>query len=222
MNRHHVRALVFLALLALPAVAQAKKPNGGVEWPGPIEAFHMGECGDNVVAFKKALRKMGYIVNRGRCFKGKTARGVLAYRKVNGMNRSTRAGKGLVKRVLAGKGAYRVRHPGAGEHVEAPLSKQVLVFAKGEEPFAVYPVSSGKSSTPTVTGHFSFYQDRTGLQLARHVLLLLLLRRLRRARLRIGARLPRQPRLHPHLHRRPARDLQPHSLRRADLRLLDG
>jgi len=162
MNRHLVRALVLLALLALPAAAQAKRPNGGVEWPGPIEAFHKGECGDNVVAFKKALHKLGYIVNRGRCFKDKTARGVLAYRKVNGMNRSSKAGKGLVKRVLAGRGAYRVRHPGAGEHVEASLSKQVLVFARGGKPFAVYPVSSGKSSTPTVTGHFSFIRTEPG------------------------------------------------------------
>jgi hypothetical protein len=162
MNRRLVRALVVVSLLALPAVAQAKKPNGSVEWPGPIEAFHQGECGDNVVAFKQAMRKLGYIANSGRCFGGKTARGVLAYRKVNGMNRSSRAGKGLVKRVLAGKGAYRVRHPGAGEHLEAPLSKQVLVFAKGDRPFAVYPVSSGKSSTPTVTGHFHFVRQEPG------------------------------------------------------------
>jgi lipoprotein-anchoring transpeptidase ErfK/SrfK len=78
------------------------------------------------------------------------------------MERSSRAGKGLVKRVFAGRGAYRVRHPGAGRHVEAPLSKQVLVFARGDRPVAVYPVSSGKSSTPTVTGHFSFIRTEPG------------------------------------------------------------
>lgn len=162
MNCRLVSALVLTALLALPAAAQAKKANGGVEWPGPIEAFHRGECGNNVVAFKKALRKLGYIANRGRCYKGKTARGVLAYRKVNGMNRGMRAGKGLVKRVLAGKGGYRVRHRGAGRHVEASLGKQVLVFAKGRRPYAIYPVSSGKSSTPTVTGHFEFIRTEPG------------------------------------------------------------
>ena len=87
---------------------------------------------------------------------------MLAYRKVNGMSRSTRAGKGLVKSVFAGRGGYHVRHPGAGEHVEAPLSKQVLVFTKGDKPFAIYPISSGKSSTPTVTGHFSFIRTEPG------------------------------------------------------------
>jgi hypothetical protein len=131
-------------------------------WKVSFPALHQGQCGDVVVGFKKAMRSMGYIANDGRCFGGKTARGVLAYRKVNGMSRSYRAGKGLVKRAFAGKGGYRVRHPNAGEHLEAPLSKQILVFAKDDKPFAIYPVSSGKSSTPTVTGHFEFIRQEPG------------------------------------------------------------
>ncbi|HEU4392954.1 MAG TPA: L,D-transpeptidase [Solirubrobacterales bacterium] len=131
-------------------------------WKVSFPALHQGQCGDTVVGFKKAMRKMGYIANSGRCFGGKTARGVLAYRKVNDMARSSRAGKGLVKRVFAGKGGYHVRYPNAGEHLEAPLSKQVLVFTKGDKPFAIYPVSSGKSSTPTVTGHFEFIRTEPG------------------------------------------------------------
>jgi hypothetical protein len=131
-------------------------------WKVSYPALHRGQCGDVVVGFKKAMRKMGYIANDGRCFGGKTGRGVLAYRKVNDMSRSMRAGAGLVKSVFAGKGAYVVRHPGAGEHVEAPLSKQVLVFAKGDKPFAIYPISSGKPSTPTVTGHFQFIRQEPG------------------------------------------------------------
>jgi hypothetical protein len=131
-------------------------------WRVAFPALHQGQCGEVVIGFKKVMRKMGYIANSGRCFGGKTARGVLAYRKVNGMTRSSRAGKGLVKRAFGGKGEYKVLHPDAGEHLEAPLSKQVLVFAKGDKPFAVYPVSSGKSSTPTVTGHFSFIRQEPG------------------------------------------------------------
>lgn len=131
-------------------------------WKVSFPSLHQGQCGDVVVGFKKAMRKMGYIANSGSCFGGKTARGVLAYRKVNGMSRSMRAGAGLVKKAFSGKGGYEVRHPGAGEHVEAPLSKQVLVFAKGDKPFAIYPISSGKSSTPTVTGHYEFIRQEPG------------------------------------------------------------
>jgi hypothetical protein len=131
-------------------------------WRVSFPALRQGKCGPVVVAFKKAMRKMGYVANDGRCFGGKTARGVLAYRKVNGMARSMRAGKGLVKSVFAGRGGYRVRHPGAGHHVEVPLSKQVLVFARDGKPYAIYPISSGKSSTPTVTGHFRFIRTEPG------------------------------------------------------------
>jgi hypothetical protein len=145
------------ATAALAADSTVRK-----SWRVSFPALHEGQCGEVVVGFKKAMRKMGYIANSGSCFGGKTARGVLAYRKVNGMSRSSRAGRSLVERAFSGRGAYRVRHPGAGEHLEAPLSKQVLVFAKGDKPFAVYPVSSGKSSTPTVTGHFTFIRTEPG------------------------------------------------------------
>lgn len=131
-------------------------------WKVSFPALHQGQCGDVVVGFKKAMRKLGYIANSGRCYGGKTARGVLAYRKVNDKSRSMRAGKGLVESVFAGKGGYQVRHPGAGQHVEAPLSKQVLVFAEGDKAVAIYPISSGKSSTPTVTGHYEFIRPEPG------------------------------------------------------------
>jgi hypothetical protein len=155
-------SLAVAVVVALPGAAQAKKPNGGVEWPGKVEALHPGECGHNVDSFNEGLRAMGYIASRGRCFGGRTARGVLAYRKVNGMARDERAGRGLVKEVFAGHGAYRVRHPGAGEHAEVPLARQVLVLAKGDRPFAIYPVSTGKPSTPTITGHYHFYLRSPG------------------------------------------------------------
>jgi L,D-transpeptidase catalytic domain len=162
MNGRLVFVLILPALLMVPAASQAKKSNGGVEWPGPIEAFHPGECGPNVAAFKKALRKLGYASGGGRCFNGRTGREVLAYRKVNGMARNEHAGKRVVKRVLAGRGGYRVRRPGAGEHAEVPLDKQVLVLSKGDRPFAIYPVSTGKPSTPTITGEYSFYRREPG------------------------------------------------------------
>ena len=151
-----------LAVLVVSGAAQAKKPNGGTVWPGKVEALHPGECGQNVATFNRRLGGMGYVANRGRCFKGKTGRGVLAYRKVNGMARDEHAGKRLVERVFANRGGYRVRHPGAGEHAEVPLDKQVLVLAKGKRPFAIYPVSTGKPSTPTVTGEYSFYRREPG------------------------------------------------------------
>lgn len=153
----------YAAAAHLPATASLRGDRTvRKSWKLRYPALHRGQCSPVVVGFKKAMRKMGYVANSGRCFGGKTARGVLAYRKVNGMSRSMRAGKGLVKRVFAGRGGYRVRHPGAGRHVEAPLGKQVLVFARGGKPYAIYPTSSGTSATPTVTGHYRFHRTEPG------------------------------------------------------------
>jgi len=131
-------------------------------WRVSFPALHPGECGRVVKGFKKAMAKMGYASGGGRCFNGRTGREVLAYRKVNGMARTERAGRGLVKDVFGGRGGYHVRYPGAGEHAEVSLSKQVLVLSKGDKPFAIYPVSTGKPSTPTVTGHYTFYRREPG------------------------------------------------------------
>ena len=125
-------------------------------WKVTYKAVGSGQCSNVVAGFKKALRRMGFLPGGGKCFKGKTGRAVLAYRKVNNMRRNSHAGKGLVKRVYSGRGGYNVRHRGAGDHVEVPLGKQVLVFAKGDRPYAIYPISSGAPSTPTVQGHFKF------------------------------------------------------------------
>jgi hypothetical protein len=130
-------------------------------WKVRYKGLSFGDCGRLATGFRKALRRIGYI-GHGDCYRGKTARGVLAYRKANGMSRNFHAGKGLVKQVFLGKGRYRVRHPGYGEHVEVSLSRQILVFANGKRPVAVYPISSGAPATPTVQGHFEFYSSQPG------------------------------------------------------------
>jgi hypothetical protein len=135
-----------------------KRKSWRVSFPG----LHAGQCGRVVKGFKRAMAKMGYASGGGRCFDGRTGREVLAYRKVNGMSRTERAGRGLVKDVFGGRGGYHVRYPDAGEHAEVPLAKQVLVLTKGDKPFAIYPVSTGKPSTPTVTGHYTFYRREPG------------------------------------------------------------
>jgi hypothetical protein len=129
-----------------------------VEFPG----VKPGECSKVVEGFKAALAKMGYVSGGGKCFNGRLGREVLAYRKVNDMDRTKKAGPGLVKAVYGGKGGYHVKYPSAGEHAEVPLAKQVLVLIKDGKPFAIYPVSTGKPSTPTVTGHYEFYRQEPG------------------------------------------------------------
>ena len=44
-----------------------------------------------------------------------------------------------------------------GKHVEADLSRQVLVLLRGGKVDRIYTTSSGKASTPTVLGRFKVY-----------------------------------------------------------------
>jgi lipoprotein-anchoring transpeptidase ErfK/SrfK len=131
-------------------------------WRVSFPKLDRGECSPVVGAFKSHLAKMGYVSGGGKCFTARLGREVLAYRKVNDMDRTKKAGPGIVKSVFEGKGAYHVKYPDAGEHAEVPLAKQVLVLVKDGKPFAIYPVSTGKPSTPTITGHYEFYRQEPG------------------------------------------------------------
>jgi hypothetical protein len=146
-----------VATAALGADSTVRK-----SWTVSFPKLNPGECSPVVAAFKAHLASMGYVSGGGKCFTARLGREVLAYRKVNDMDRNKKAGPGLLQAAFEGKGGYQVKYPDAGEHVEAPLAKQVLVLIKNGKPFAIYPISSGKPSTPTITGHYTFYRQEPG------------------------------------------------------------
>jgi len=121
------------------------------------------QCGRVVAGFRRALNQLALVPDKGRCFNGKMERAVLAYRKLNDMTRNSRASKTVVQRVFNGNGGYHVRRPELGDHMEAPLAKQVIVFSKGDRPYAIFPIASGKPSTPTILGTYSFYMKEPGM-----------------------------------------------------------
>ena len=145
------------ASAALPGAASSRE-KFGVRYPG----LHLGKCGRVVRGFKKALKEQGYVPSGGSCFNDQDARAVLAFRKVNNDGHNFHSGAGIVKAVFAGHGAFHLKYPKAGKHAEVSISKQVLVLAAGGKPVQTYHVSTGKSSTPTITGHFNFYLRQPG------------------------------------------------------------
>lgn len=131
-------------------------------WKVRFPALRPGQCGRVIRGFRKALNDLAMVPSKKSCFDGKMRRAVLAYRKLNGLGRSSRASKQVVKRIFNRKGGYRVKRPGLGNHMEASLSKQVLVFAKGKRPYAIFPIASGAPATPTILGTFSVYRKDPG------------------------------------------------------------
>jgi peptidoglycan hydrolase-like protein with peptidoglycan-binding domain len=121
-----------------------------------------GARGPAVRLLQQRLAAKCYVVGRRGLFDERTARAVLAFRKVAGMARTAAADSALFKAVLAGKGTFRVRHPEHGKHVEADLSRQVVALIRGSRVERIYPASSGKPSTPTIQGSFRVYSKLPG------------------------------------------------------------
>jgi lipoprotein-anchoring transpeptidase ErfK/SrfK len=115
-----------------------------------------------VVLLKQGLRALGYPAGNGPAITEKLGRSLLAFRKTNSLARIYTADRHIYEMVFAGRGAFKLRYPQAGKHVEADLSRQVVVLADKGRPVATYPTSSGKPSTPTVLGHYHFYTKAAG------------------------------------------------------------
>ena len=115
-----------------------------------------------VSVVQKGLRRLAFVTSDGGSFDGALSRAVLAFRKTNNMARTSRVSPKILEMLLNGEGGYRLKYPKAGKHVEADLSRQVLVLARGGKPVRIYHTSTGAPATPTVVGSFRFYRKQPG------------------------------------------------------------
>lgn len=125
-------------------------------------SLNKGDRGSSVAALNDLLNGLGFVSSRGSKYSSATGRAVLAYRKVNNMARKEKATGSIFKKLAKGKGGFKLEHPGAGKHVEADLSRQVMVLAKNGEVDEIYTISSGAPATPTIRGKFRFYRKDAG------------------------------------------------------------
>jgi len=121
-----------------------------------------GERGIKVLLLQRALLSEGFATPVTGYYDDATARGVLAFRKTNGLGRDGYATREVFAKLLRGEGAFRLRYPRAGKHVEFDWSRQVLVLARGGKPYRTYHTSSGAPATPTVFGSYRFYYKVPG------------------------------------------------------------
>jgi hypothetical protein len=64
--------------------------------------------------------------------------------------------------LLNGVGQFHVRFPQNGRHAEGDLSNQLLALIDGSKVELIFPISSGKPSTPTILGNFRVYERTPG------------------------------------------------------------
>jgi hypothetical protein len=85
-----------------------------------------------------------------------------AYHRLLGHGVSTSLDGATISELLNGVGQFHVRYPKHGKHAEGDLTRQVLALIDKGQVLALYPISSGKPSTPTVLGSFRVYLKTPG------------------------------------------------------------
>jgi hypothetical protein len=122
-----------------------------------------GAQGSSVWLLQAELAALHYDVPRNGIFEEATARAVIAYRKLTGLERVPSTDTRIFQLLQEGAGGFHVRYRGDGRHVEADLTRQVLAeIEPGGNVRAIFQISSGKPSTPTVVGRFRVYEKTPG------------------------------------------------------------
>jgi peptidoglycan hydrolase-like protein with peptidoglycan-binding domain len=123
-----------------------------------------GASGQSVRLLQSELNSLHYVVPLSGVFDEGTGRALIAYRKMTGLARVAYAGSAVFARLAHGGGVFHVRYRSDGRHVEADLTRQVLAeIEPGGHVRAIYTMSSGKPSTPTVVGRFRVYSKTPGV-----------------------------------------------------------
>jgi hypothetical protein len=123
-----------------------------------------GASGQSVRLLQSELDVLHYAVPLTGIFDEGTGRAVIAYRKMMGLERVPIADGHVFELMRRRAGSFHVRYRSDGRHIEADLTRQVLAeIEPGGHVQAIYTMSSGKPSTPTVVGRFRVYLKTPGV-----------------------------------------------------------
>jgi hypothetical protein len=116
-----------------------------------------GARGTFVTLIQQRLNALHIFVPQSGVYDTYTGLALDAYHRLLGHGFSQSLDGATVSELLNGVGTFHVRYPRDGTHVEGDLSRQLLAEINGSKVIWIYPISSGKPSTPTVLGRFQVY-----------------------------------------------------------------
>jgi peptidoglycan hydrolase-like protein with peptidoglycan-binding domain len=120
--------------------------------PAPA-GFGQGSRSPAVQAFEAKLAEMHYDVGKvDGYFDSMTSHAVLAFQKVNGMGRTSRATDDVVAKIMAASTPGAMLPGGGATRVEVDLKRQVLFLWKGGGLYRILDVSSGSGKRYCVDG----------------------------------------------------------------------
>ena len=121
-----------------------------------------GARGRFVALIQQRLLALHVFLPQSGVYDSYTALALDAYHRLLGWGTSPGLDGRTISYLLDGFGAFKVRFPGHGDHAEGDLGHQLLALIRGAKVHWIFPISSGKSSTPTILGDFRVYSRVPG------------------------------------------------------------
>ncbi len=181
---HHARLRVelsrnrtygrFAETMSIPSAGQvvvrathdSTSEQGGFEASRSFEALDEnvgpGSTGRFVQLVQQQLAALHFYIPETGVYDNGTELAVDAYHRLLGWGTYKTLDRRTISFLLNGWGQFKVRYPNHGRHAEGNLSKQVLALIDGDKVDYIFPISSGKPSTPTVLGNFHVYLRTPG------------------------------------------------------------
>jgi len=121
-----------------------------------------GATGRFVQLIQQRLAALHFYVPQTGVYDQGTGLAVDAYHRLLHWGTSQNLDGRTISFLLDGFGQFHVRFPSHGRHAEGNLSLQLLALADGGKVDMIFPISSGKPSTPTILGDFQVYDRVPG------------------------------------------------------------
>jgi hypothetical protein len=121
-----------------------------------------GSTGRLIQLIQRQLAALRFYIPQTGAYDQGTGLALDAYHRLLRWGTSQTLDARTITALLDGYGTFRVRFPNHGRHAEGNLSLQLLALVDGSRVDAIYPISSGKPSTPTILGDFHVYSKVPG------------------------------------------------------------
>ena len=126
------------------------------------ENVGFGSTGPFVNLVQQRLQALHIFIPQTGVYDSWTGWAVDAYHRLLRSGTSQSLDGRTISYLLNGWGEFKIRFPQNGHHAEGNLGLQLLALADGANVQYIFPISSGKPSTPTVLGNFRIYQRTPG------------------------------------------------------------
>jgi lipoprotein-anchoring transpeptidase ErfK/SrfK len=121
-----------------------------------------GSTGAMVQLIQQRLAALHFYIPQTGVYDQGTGLAIDAYHRLMHWGTYQTVDNATITYLLNGWGQFKVRFPNHGMHAEGDLTDQLLGLIDGSRVEYIFPISSGKPSTPTILGDFHVYDRVPG------------------------------------------------------------